>query len=120
MDCTCDFFDKIGKCIDTIQFNVGVTASTDYVAFITTPMGKQYQAEVTSDANGNITIPATLLPDGLLNEYAGLFRFELIQDGCDNVMLNLKKSTDEAATQYPYVYFEVIGGNITKNEIGCQ
>lgn len=118
MDC-CIFHEFIGKCVETIKFNVGVTPATDFIAFIFTPMGKIYQADVTSDENGSVEVPVSILPDGVLNEYAGQFRFELMEDECTPVQLSLTRDADTAPTLYPYAYFDILGGNISKNTIGC-
>lgn len=108
------FHDYICKCADTILFNVNVDPGADYHYVITDKFGNKFSADITSDGDGQISIPVNQLPEGLFTQYSGTFSFELYMDNtlCTPVLLNMKRKYREAL-------FHVEPGNFEKSNVGC-
>ncbi len=116
--CTPCFSDYISCGLDTILVAATLEADAEYVWIITTPMGAKYSGEVTTNENGNFTIPVSALPDGLLNPYAGIFI--LTVQANDAYQCNSATWNDSAyCDSYTCISFEVKNGDHVKNTLGC-
>ncbi len=81
-------------------------------------MGAKYSGEVTTNENGNFTIPVSALPDGLLNPYAGIFT--LTVQANDAYQCNSSTWNDSAyCDSYTCISFDVRNGDHVKNTLGC-
>lgn len=114
MECKNPFFDFISNCTTDIIVNAFLTPLTPYQWIISDKFGKDYAGSVTSDVDGNLVIPITDLPAGLLNSYGGQFTFRVAAlYSCADVPLNMKQTYDS-------VIFEVRAGTLVKDNIGCD
>jgi hypothetical protein len=110
--CPC-FEDYIVKCPDEIQVNAQLTPLTEYIWVITDKFDKQYSGTFTTDENGFWTIPVTDLPDGLLTEFSGNFKLEVLDDSCKPIKFLV-------ASEYDCINFTVKAGTREKNNLGCD
>ncbi len=117
MHCDNAFRESICHCIpyeDEIVVNTALTPGLELTWFITDKFEQVYSGSVTIDTDGKIHIPIAELPDGLLNQYAGVFSLHFEEVGtCKRLSIPLAKNYDE-------VILNIIGGNNQKNTIGCD
>jgi hypothetical protein len=111
------FSDWVCHCIpydDTITLNTSVEPDTAYTWVITDKFRNRYSGDVTSEADGKIVIPIAALPDGLLNQFGGVFVLELEGPGsCGPIKFPMTQMVE-------LVNIEVHGGTQEKNTIGCE
>lgn len=113
MECNCCFNDFIAKCEETLEVNVFLTPATNYRWIITDKFDHKYEGDVTSDADGHLSIPVTDLPAGLLTQYAGDFKLEILEEeSCTPIKFKI-------AGEYDCISFSVKGGNFVKDYLGC-
>lgn len=89
MDCPTCYAQIILECFDTLLFDVGLDAATEYSWFFKDKHGNVYWGKSTTDGDGILEIDAADLPDGYLNHAAGAFEFtiKLNYGDCDVVAL---------------------------------
>lgn len=74
----------------------------------------RYSGSLTVELDGTVEIPIAGLPDGLLNQFGGTFKIQLMDpDGCDAIKFPL-------AQMYDCIEIDVRGGSQEKNTIGCS
>lgn len=62
---------------DNVIVNGGLNASTDYLIRITDKFGNRYTQQVTTDADGNFTLPVNeTYPPGFFTAYSGIFEIQ--------------------------------------------
>lgn len=77
----CDCFPvEIPNCLPLIGFKIS-EPNVNVIIHILDKFGKVYQVAATSDANSVIVLDTSLLPEKLLNPYAGEFLIKVIPDG---------------------------------------
>ena len=113
MSCTTCFTDRIGKCETALQVYAQLLPLTDYTWVITDKFGHKYDGAVTTDVDGFFSIPVADLPAGLLTPYSGDFKLEVMDSTCKPIKFKM-------ASEYDCVIFDVFGGSLTKENIGCD
>lgn len=116
MGCNTCFEDYVCKCIpyeDVITINTYLPAGT-YSFIVTDKTGNKYSGVATRTAEGTIEIAVSLFPDGFFTEFSGNFDLQLFNDESCNRPLNIP-----LVKQYDCINFNIIGGTIEKNTIGC-
>lgn len=79
---------------------------------ITDKFQNEYSKGFTTDGEGNFQIAVTDLPDGLLNNYGGIFSLEVLANYSNaNVPMNLTASYEKA-------FIKVLGGTFVQANIG--
>jgi len=109
--CTC-FTDFLARCPEEIQVYAQLQPSTMYTWVITDKFGKQWSEEFTTDADGFWTIDVDDLPAGLLTEYSGDFKLQVLDQSC-------KPTKFKVAQEYTCINFNIVGGARIKNTLGC-
>jgi hypothetical protein len=109
--CTC-FTDYIVQCPDEIQVYAQLQPTTMYTWVITDKFGKQWSDSFTTDADGFWVIPVADLPAGLLTEFSGSFKLEVIDQSCKPVKFKI-------AQEYTCIAFSIKGGTRVKDNLGC-
>lgn len=110
--CTC-FKDFLAQCPDEIRVYAQLQPTTMYTWVITDKFGKQYSDGFTTDEDGFWTIPVADLPAGLLTEYSGHFKLEVLDQDCKPIKFKV-------ATEYNCIDFTVVGGTRVKDNLGCS
>lgn len=78
MACKPSCYEATVSSCDDIILKAGLTANTSYYVIIKKPGSTViHQRQLTSDDDGNITIPMDSFEAGFFNEYAGTFRLEV-------------------------------------------
>jgi hypothetical protein len=113
LTCGTCFKDYITHCETGILVHTFLAPNTDYTWKIQDKFGNEYEGSVTTNANGEFTIPVEDLPAGLLTEFSGKFKLQVYNAGCRPVNLLM-------AQEYDCIEFEVRGGTSIKDEIGCE
>lgn len=113
MQCNDCFNDYIVRCIDALHVNAQLAPATTYTWIIVDKFGHQYEGEFTTDAAGFWSIAVGSLPAGLLTEYSGAFRLQVMDTGCKPVKFKV-------AQEYTCIDFEVKGGTRIKDTLGCD
>lgn len=115
MACEKCYTDYISCGVDGIYVQGTLLPETDYTWILTTPMGAKYHGTVTTDADGFFVIDTSLMPNGMLNPYAGNFTLEVQTGTCSPGTWN-----DSAyCTAYTCIDFDVKNGDQGKNTLGC-
>lgn len=109
--CSC-FEDFVVKCPTEIRVFAQLTPLTDYTWVITDKFDRQYQGEFTTDENGFWTIPVEDLPEGLLTEFSGNFKLQVIDGECKPIKFLV-------ASEYDCINFNVKAGTREKDNLGC-
>lgn len=109
--CPC-FEDYIVKCPEYIQVYAQLTPLTAYSWVITDKFDRQYQGDFTSDENGFWQIPITDLPEGLLTEFSGNFKLQVMDGDCKPVKFLV-------ASEYDCINFDIKAGTREKFNLGC-
>lgn len=112
MDCCSCFKDFLVQCDDVIVVNAQLQPTTMYTWVITDKFGRQYSESFTTDEDGLWTIPTADLPAGLLTEYSGHFKLEVLDQDCKPIKFKV-------AQEYTCIEFGVKGGTRIKNNLGC-
>jgi len=86
---------------------------TSYTWIITDKFDNEYTGELITDADGFWSIPVDELPPGLLTEFSGVFKLQVIDSGCKPIKFKV-------AGEYDCIQFEVKGGTREKNNLGCN
>ncbi len=81
MPCSTCFEITLQSCPATIELIGGLDPSTEYFWVIRTKTGKVYQRKATTNGSGKLSIDTSMLPDGMLNPYAGSFQLEIREGG---------------------------------------
>lgn len=114
MNCNCCFYDFIAKCETELVLNVWLTPATEYRWVITDKFDNKYEGAVTSDADGHLSIPVEDLPPGLLTQYSGDFKIQILDaESCTPIKFKI-------AGEYDCIDFNVKGGTFVKDYIGCD
>lgn len=116
MSCIKCFEDWICKCVpygSAITMNSYLTPLTQYTYVITDKFDNKYSGTAITDAFGHIEIDTADLPEGMLNEHAGNFKLEIMDESCKPINFIM-------ASEYSCVEFSVKGGTLNKDEIGCD
>lgn len=112
MECKHAFSDFISNCQTGIIVNAHITPITNYQWLIVDKFDNEYVGTLTTDANGNFTIPVTDLPPGLLNSYSGWFALQVLE-------LYTAKPVELKMSQfYDAIQFQVKGGTREKDNLG--
>lgn len=120
MACLPCFKDYISCGNETIAVVGNLTPATLYT-WVLTNKGAKYSGEVTTDdEDGTFIINTSLLPDGLLNPYAGTFELQVFLGEGAGAICNPGTWNDSAyCDPYDCIIFEVVNGTEVKNTLGC-
>ena len=109
--CSC-FPDFLGRCPDEITVYAQLQPTTMYTWVVTDKHNNQYSGSFTTDVDGFWTIPVDELPAGLLTEFSGHFKLEVLDQACKPVKFKV-------AQEYTCIDFEIKGGTRVKDNLGC-
>lgn len=109
--CTC-FTDYIVQCPEEIQVYAQLQPTTMYTWVITDKFEHQFSGDFTTDEDGFWSIPVDELPAGLLNQFGGNFKLEVLDQACKPVKFKV-------AQEYNCIDFTVRGGTRVKDNLGC-
>jgi hypothetical protein len=113
MNCDCCFSDFIAKCETELILYTLLTPDLQYKWVITDKFENKYEGIATSDENGYLIIPVEELPAGLLTQYSGSFKIEILElYTCSPIKFKIAK-------EYDCISFDISGGNYEKNYVGC-
>lgn len=116
-ECLATYYTEFPECAGNILINVGLDAATDYYVKLETPLGKQYAFVLTSDANGDLSLPVADLPEMLLNRWAGAFTLRIFAEG-DKCTA---QSFEACGATYDTIVFDIVQQVGEKNEkLICQ
>lgn len=113
MTCHNCFSDFIVQCPDEIRVYAQLQPTTMYTWVITDKFDHQWSHEFTTDADGFWIIPIDQLPAGLLTQYSGHFKIEVIDQDCKPIKFKV-------ASEYTCIDLTVKGGTRIKDNIGCE
>jgi hypothetical protein len=109
-------FDAIlQSCPEAIIIDAGLSPNTEYYWVIKSKTGKIYQRKVSTNSAGRLTIDASVLPNGLLNSYAGTFTLE-IREGADYLSV-VPIAIGEDEYECILISFSDIDGNAGDNNV---
>ena len=113
MNCNCCFYDFIAKCETDLVLYVHLTPTIVYRWVITDKFQNKYEGTATADADGSLSIPVEELPAGLLTQYSGDFKLQILdEESCTPIKFKI-------AGEYDCIDFNVKGGTFVKDFIGC-
>ncbi len=116
--CNNCFSDYLVQCSEFVNVFAKLAPSTIYQWVITDKFDRQYAGVFETDADGFWQIPVSELPEGLLNEYAGVFKLQVFDDpygiNCNEPV------TFTIAQTFDCISFNVRAGNRTKDNLGCE
>lgn len=110
------FTDFIARCTDAIRVYAQLDPFTNYSWVIEDKFGNKYKGNFTTDTEGFWEIPVddTALPPGMFTEYSGTFKITVLDaTSCKPVKFKM-------ASDYSEISFEVSGGNMIKDNLGCS
>lgn len=113
MQCNDCFYDYIVRCLENLYVNAQLAPATTFTWIITDKFDHQYQGTFTTDAAGFWVIPVEDLPAGLLTEFSGEFRLQVLDAGCKPIKFKI-------AQEYDCITFGVRGGTRIKDTLGCE
>lgn len=70
----------IPECVVDIKVNAGLTPATEFYYALTTDANKVYTRLATTDADGALTISASLFPEGFFNAGRGFYTFMVFEE----------------------------------------
>lgn len=118
-ECLSTYYTKFPQCAENMNINVGLLAETEYYVSILSPLGKEYNFAITTNADGDFVIPITDFPAMLLNRWSGPFTIRVF-DGTDHCTVQTFTVCD---ITYDTIVFEVVQqvGEISEDLIcGCE
>jgi len=105
LDClTCYEFDKSSPCVQTLAFDLDLTAGVSYYFWVIDKFGNAYRETVTVAVGGVIVPNLANYPSSFFNEFAGVFRCYLTTDaaGANKVAFTL------GGVSYECFIFEIV------------
>lgn len=108
--------DSISPCVDNLHIFGLVSPNTTIFWVLTDSKKNTYYGQVTSDANGELDIDLTSLPDGLLSLGNGAFTlvFKNIFESCDATPIDI------CGVKYDGIVFTIQNHQPQKNFLGCN
>lgn len=118
MSCNTCFDDWLCKCIpyDSILTIHTVVPDGEYTVRVTDSAGSKFDAQATRNGSGALEINISDFPDGLFTAPGNVVKiefFESTNEGCITLKLPLVR-------YYDCITIETSGGNVNKEEIGCE
>jgi hypothetical protein len=113
--CACAFEDYVVQCQENIVVNAHLEPLTEFTWRVIDKFGNHYSGQVTTNEQGQVTIPVTNLPDGFLTQFSGVFTLQFFEDAgfCTPAPVKMAKV-------YSGIEFTVKPGNYEKNNLGCE
>lgn len=116
MGCNTCFEDILAKCPESIRVFAQLPSLPLYDSYrwiITDKFDRKYEGSFIVDGDGFWSIPVDELPDGLLTEYSGSFKLEVLDGDCKPIKFKIAK-------EYDCISFEVKAGTFVKDNLGCE
>lgn len=115
MSCNTCFEDWICKCVyGSIFINTRLTPGNVYYWRVTDNFSNKYSGSAVASESGTLEIDTTLLPDGMINQFAGGLMIQIFEElSCAPIRIPLTK-------MYDCISLDILGGTEDKSTIGCE